>query len=165
MYGARSIWQWDHFCAFDRTVGRGTHELMRRASRRPQVKGAVRPWTMPGYARDTRKPKRKQVAEPKAAMAQRLVDDSRSIWTLVECERMTNEHRHVFRCFAGDVEMVAATDRIVVVTLSDDSSGRFLRLLHHAAKNSAGRSWTRSCMLDGPRREAVCRWGRRRLKP
>ena len=92
---------------------------------------------MPGYARDTRKPKRKQVAEPKAAMAQRLVDDSRSIWTLVECERMTNEHRHVFRCFAGDVEMVAAADRIVVVTLSDDSSGRFLRLLHHAAKNSA----------------------------
>ena len=46
---------------------------------------------MPGYARDTRKPKRKQVAEPKAAMAQRLADDSRSIWTLVECERMTQE--------------------------------------------------------------------------
>ena len=46
---------------------------------------------MPGYARDTRKPKRKQVAEPKAAMAQRLADDSRSIWTLAECARMTRE--------------------------------------------------------------------------
>ena len=36
---------------------------------------------------------------------------------------------------ASDVEIVAAADRIVVVTLSDDSSGRFLRLLHHATKN------------------------------
>ena len=73
-----SIWQWDHFCAFDRTVGRAATEL----SRPPQVKDAVRPGTMPGYARDTPKRKRKLVAEPKAAMAQRLADDSRSILTL-----------------------------------------------------------------------------------
>ena len=46
---------------------------------------------MPGYARDTPKRKRKLVAEPKAAMAQRLADDSRSILTLAECERMTQE--------------------------------------------------------------------------
>ena len=46
---------------------------------------------MPGYARDTRKPKRKQVVEPKVAMVQRLSDDSRSIRTLEECERMSQE--------------------------------------------------------------------------
>ena len=31
----------------------------------------------------------KRKAEPKASMAQWLVDDSRSIWTLVECMDMT----------------------------------------------------------------------------
>ena len=44
---------------------------------------------MPGYGRDTPKPKRKRVTEPKALTAQRLVDASRSTWTLAECERMT----------------------------------------------------------------------------
>ena len=44
---------------------------------------------MLGYGRDTPKPKHKQVGEPKAYTAQRLVDASRSTCTLVECERMT----------------------------------------------------------------------------
>ena len=56
-----------------------------------RAKDAVRPGIMPGYARDTRKHKRKQNYEPKASMAQRLADDSRSIWTLEDCERMTQE--------------------------------------------------------------------------
>ena len=56
----------------------------------PHGKDALRPGTMPGYGR-TPKPKRKRNYEPKAAMAQRLADDSRSIWTLEDCERMTWE--------------------------------------------------------------------------
>ena len=42
-------------------------------------------------ASDSCKPKRKQVVEPKVAMVQRLSDDSRSIRTLEECERMSQE--------------------------------------------------------------------------
>ena len=53
----------------------------------PHGKDALRPGTMLGYGRDTPKPKRKRNYEPKAATARRLADDSRSTWTLVECER------------------------------------------------------------------------------
>ena len=40
----------------------------------------------------------------------------------------TNEHP-----LAGDVQMVATAEWVVVITLSHDSSGRFLRLLRERA--------------------------------
>ena len=60
-------------------------------SARRTAKEALRPRTMLSYGRDTPKPKRKRNYEPKAATARRLADDSRSTWTLAECERMTRE--------------------------------------------------------------------------
>ena len=54
------------------------------------VKDALRPGTMPSYASDSGKRKRK--GEPKASMAQRLAADS--LWTLAECMDFTVEEIH-----------------------------------------------------------------------
>ena len=76
---------------------------------------------MPGYGRDTPKPKRKRNYESKVAMAQRLVDDSRSIWTLEDCERMTREQ---------------LTNRLRDLGLS----GRLV-LVPSTEEHNAGQSW------------------------
>ena len=51
---------------------------------------------MLGSACDTPQPKHKRVDEPTSAMRPRLAEDSRSRWTLAQCERMTylqvNQH-------------------------------------------------------------------------
>ena len=60
----------------------------------PHGKDALRPGTMPGYSKKAAAAtasdncKRKRKKEPKAMTAQRLVDASRSMRTLAECERM-----------------------------------------------------------------------------